>query len=169
MDWKKLLLYIGIPVIIIAIGISLFLYITKDNVSVFYRTYTNEDGWSKWSKTGEVSGNDHYITAMQFKVKSRLRGVIYYTVSKGEKEEFFKYEKEQKNGKTVGNKKDKIKSLIINFSEKLYKKYELQYRTYTKENKWSEWFPSGASAIQTDKTGNKIYCIRKIQVRIKRK
>lgn len=124
------------------INLIIFNINNSNKVTVYYRTYTKENGWTKWSKNGETSGNKKdNITNIQVKAKTNKKGLIGYRLynSKIKWSDSYSY-------------LDKIKAQTINgvkigSTEDIYKKFDVCYRTYNGKNKWLEWtcngFPSG--------------------------
>lgn len=162
MNLKKHLKLICIIAGFIVLSGIVFLFIGNNSVSVYYRTYTKENGWSSWKKNGAECGTNSNITAVQIKEKSLIRGTIYYNAVSGKKSELLD---DKKNGETLGNKKEILSSINVNFSEKLFKKYKISYKTYSKELGWSKWVSDGVHAIQTDDSTQEIYPIKKIMIK----
>lgn len=157
-----------IVLMIIAIGLLLFslanliiINYKKNYVpTIMYRTYTKEKGWSKWSKNGEISGNN--VNSLKgIKVKSRLlrKGKLDYQI----------YTK----GKWLSNinlndKKYKDKLMSINgvkfiLNDKYKQNYSICYRTYVKKIGWYDWSCDGRP------NGNKDKNIQSIEVKIIKK
>lgn len=142
-----------IAIIIISfclIAISARNYNNINKVKVYYRTYTKENGWSRWSKNGEISGNGKYnILNIEVKVKSRISGGTVYSVY-------------QKKDWVPSTKKIGVKP-IYGFKASLYDylhyEYSLYYRTYNKKDKWLEW------SYGNNINGNKDEPITKIQIK----
>lgn len=136
-DLKKILfLAFIIIVILIIIIFKLTNYLLSDkmrNIGVlttYYRTYTQNNGWSKWSKNGVTSGDfENKILNVQVKL-SKKQAVVYDLYS---------------NGKWINNQNlsDSNKNGINAIKASLYyensKKYDLCYRTYNKSSKWMGW------------------------------
>ena len=119
-------------------------------IKVYYRTYTKENGWSKWSKNGLTSGNkEDDILNIEVKVKPKKQGGVTYNV----------YQKEW-SGNTEKLKKQKIKSVKFGLVGKMYRKYDVCYRTYNETNKWLEW------ACDGEISGNKTKNIKALEVKI---
>lgn len=119
--------------------------------SIYYRTYTKENGWSKWVKDGKTSGDKKTnIQNIQIKVKNNT-DVIYSL-----------YTDDWSNSYNVSSKiKNKdIKGIKISLMDKLYKKYDIYYRTYNSDNEWLEW--SSDYLI----SGNKNKTINAIEIKI---
>ena len=71
-------------------------------LNVYYRTYTKENGWSKWSKNGLTSGNmKNDITKIEVKIKNKKGKVGYRIYNKN------KWTKEYYS-------RDEMKNLVIN-------------------------------------------------------
>lgn len=135
---KKNILIFIISIIVIII-ISFFLInrgrIYTKGIKVYYRTYTKEKGWSKWSKNGQVSGDKkHNIIATQMKVKSKSHGYIFYNVYSDDWQMNNCYDEiicgDLKSKKT-------IKKVKVTLSDTLYKRFKTTYRIYDK--KWSNY------------------------------
>ena len=154
-DKKFLILCISI-VMIFVIGISIFLFVNREHANVYYRTYTKENGWSKWVKNGKESGNGKDpILNIEIKVRSNYKGGVDYAV--------------YQNGKwtnTIGNITDgkfdnkTIYGIRVGLIGKLGKNYNIYYRTYNTSDKWMEWTSAAGSS------GNKSSSIKKIQMKV---
>ena len=72
MKSKKGLLFILIVLVTVGVCFFTYKYINR-KPTVYYRTYTVENGWTKWSKNGKTSGDGkHDITAIEIKVKAKV-------------------------------------------------------------------------------------------------
>lgn len=106
-------------------------------VTVYYRTYTKEHGWSRWSKNGVTSGNKKDdILNIEVKVKSKTNGDISYRIYNSDG-------KWQKN-KTFGSKTktEEIQGLKLTLIGTLSRKYDVLYRFYV-NGKWTNWYSNG--------------------------
>lgn len=148
--------------LIIIIGLIIII-ITKLNsdgmanegiVNVYYRTYTSNNGWSKWSKNAITSGNkEDDITNIQIKVKNNKDGFIRYSLYNNDN-----WSKEYDiNSKIKNNSFNAIK---IALTDALKIKYDICYRTYNEKNKWLEW------TCDYDISGNEKMPVRAIEVKI---
>ena len=75
---KKIILFT--IVILLALIVFIITYSKSGYANVYYRTFTKENGWTRWSKNGEVNGSDKNIKAMQIRIKSNIDGNIEYTI-----------------------------------------------------------------------------------------
>ena len=154
-DKKFMLLCISIVAIFI-IGLSIFLFVRREHANVYYRTYTKENGWSKWVKNGKESGNGKdNILNIEIKVKSNYKGDIDYAVYQNGK--WSKSIGNIKNGK-FDNKK--IYGIRVGLIGKLGRNYNIYYRTYNAVDKWMEWTSAAGSS------GNISVPIKKIQMKV---
>lgn len=142
---KKMLLILAFILIIIFI---LFLVIAKpfendkmENAgikNIKYRVYT-KDGWSKWTKNGITAGDKkHKIKNVQIKVSFK---------NNDSKLDYYLYN----NGKWVSDLdiKNNLKNIrgfkLAFMDQKLMKKYNICYRTHTKNSNWLNWSCDGAT------------------------
>ncbi|MBP3906698.1 MAG: hypothetical protein J6D12_06205 [Peptostreptococcaceae bacterium] len=136
---SKLELTILIITILIFLGSIIFFavkIIIENHVpTVYYRTYSKEDGWTKWCKNGEICGSDHYITALQINLKTSKRGFVYTNVMSNNKWQ----SKDKENNQVIGDKKNPIQSIKIRITDDLFKKYILKYRISDNSKKWNDW------------------------------
>ena len=117
---------------------------------VYYRTYTKENGWSKWSKNGLTSGNKNDdILNIEVKVKPKKQGSVTYNV----------YQKKW-SGNTKKFQDQKIKGIKFGLAGKMYRKYDICYRTYNEKNDWLEWSCDG------EISGNKDKNIKALEIKI---
>lgn len=130
----------------------LFLYKIGFNYksNIYYRTYTKENGWSRWVKNGKTSGNGKdSILNIQLKVKTKGDN-LYYA-----------FYQAPDTWVTNRDKSDeKIYGFKANLKNALKENYSIYYRTYNNKNKWFEW--------STDEVinGNKKVPITKIEIKI---
>lgn len=125
--------------------------------SVYYRTYTKEQGWSKWTKNGLTSGNikkKYAIKNIQIKVKSNSEKEFTYDLYNTNE----KWISELDENAKIENKK--INAIRIENLGKLGRKYDICYRTYNKKNGWLEWSRNG------EINGNRTENISGIQIKI---
>lgn len=157
-DSFKKILILGLLLIgVILISIPIINKINSDGmtqtkgVKIYYRTYTKEKGWSKWSKNGKTSGNKKYdITNIEIKVKSRTEGTITYSI----------YQKGKWNDNSSQLKNKNINGIKISLGGKLRRKYNVYYRTYNDKDKWLDW--TGTAGI----SGNAKKTIKAIEIKI---
>ena len=101
-----------------------------DNVKIiikndiwYYKVFTKEKKWSKWSKNGMTSGNDYSIRNIKIKCKKDSFSVMYYTDGDWSL---------KSNNKTINGIK------IVNTGYFL-EKYDVCYRTYNKKSISPYW------------------------------
>lgn len=129
---------------------------------VYYRTYTKEKGWTKWSKNGETSGNGNDITAIQIKLKSFEKGSIKYNVSY----DGINYDDNvSEDNNDSGNKEKVIKAFKVMLNKDISKKYYANYRSSTKKTKWDSFTSESKSSYPWPITSN-YKTIKYIQIRI---
>ena len=127
---KTIIFFIILLVIVIGLCI-LTKHMVNKIPSVYYRTYTKEQGWSKWVKDGKTSGNQKdNILNIQIKFKKSNKDIIYSLYND-------KWSESYNVSSKVSNKE--IKALKISLMDNFYKKYDIYYRTYNNDNKWLEW------------------------------
>lgn len=138
---KKLLFLLSIVVIAIIIIIGIIFVTNSKNdgmentkqISIYYKTYTDEDGWSKWSKNGLTSGNKKYaIKNIKIKVRTKDNGFVSYGVYSNKK---WKDDLEEDSSL----KNNYIRGLYFYNVNTLSSKYNICYRTYNKKDKWFAW------------------------------
>lgn len=106
--------------------------------NVYYRVYTKENGWSRWSKNGLTIGNKkNSILNVQIKTKSKYSGITSYKIYNGDWSKYYDSKTEEGNYKKIKN--SNIKAIKIFNDSELRKKYQICYRTYNKTNKWLNW------------------------------
>ena len=156
---KKIILIILVFVILI-VGTIILINNKNDGMdqsgilTVKYRTYSNKNGWSKWTKNGITSGNlSDDISNIEFKLKAKDGTISYQTYS---------IEDGWSETKEIDKHYDKknINGIKIELIDGIYKKYSICYRKYNKENKWLEWSCNGQV------NGNKSQRVNGIQVKI---
>ena len=155
-EW--ILLIIAIIVFLMSFGY--FCYREIPNLlkpGIYYRTYTKESGWSKWSKNGETSGNKNAITAIQIKLKgTNSKNVLW--------------EKEYKtNGEITGNKKDGIKEIKIKLSDKLNKKYTVKYKLKMRNTTWDTYSTDDQTNFAKIDNNFKLVPCKYIQIKIEKR
>ena len=124
------------------------------NIKVYYRTYTENGGWSSWSKNGKTSGNlKADIKNIEIKVKKKNMGSVVYRITDGK-------ELSEENDINASFKKQDINGLKVGLTDTLKKKYDICYRTYNKKNKWLEWTCNG------EYSGNKDENITGVEIKI---
>lgn len=154
---KMLILFIVLVAIVTTICLVIKNNINKEP-SVYYRTYTKENGWSKWVKDGETSGNKNTITAIQIKIKSRVKGDIVYSTLYNSN-----WDKQCYSNDVSGNKNNYIYGIKMMLTKTLYKKYNIYYRIYDGKN-WYDWTTDYSMAMINSSLG-----IKKIEILIKDK
>ena len=130
---------------------ALFFFIINNNLDktpdIYYRTYTKEQGWSKWCKNGKISGNGiNKILNIELKLE---KGIVEYSLYKNEK---WITSPTKKNSEVFGFK-SQLNGPISN-------EYILYYRTYNKKDKWLGW------TNYNEISGNKKESISKIQIKL---
>lgn len=142
---KKVLIPLIITVLIIVFII--FIYNNRNDgmaqqgiVKTYYKVFTKENKWSKWSKNGMTSGNDYSIRNIKIKCKKDSFSIMYYTDGDWSL---------KSNNKTINGIK------IINTGSFLGK-YDVCYRTYNKKDKWLNWACNGEISGNTSEKIEKI-------------
>ena len=161
---KKIILFA--IVILLALIVFIITYSKSGYANVYYRTFTKENGWTKWSKNGEVNGSDKNIKAIQVKVKSNFDGDIEYTIfSNG------KWLDKKSSDEVIGDKTNDIYKIRLDLKGKLKEKYILKYRIKTTDGEWSIWGYKNLPLSKTnDETkNNEVLSIRKIQLKFEKK
>ena len=134
---KKTIIISMIIVLLIAI---VLLIVNKDvihtkGIKIYFRTYSEKNGWTIWSRNGQINGNKKEpITAIQIKIKSKSNGKVFYNTKQNDKWQL----NDTTSGKTSGNEKDNISSIRMMLSDTLFNKYTISYRS-NKKGEWSEW------------------------------
>lgn len=137
---KKKYLYFLLVILILIVVIKICFFKTDgmENagiLKVYYKTYTEESGWSGWAKNGLTSGNmKDNIKAFKIKLGNN-DAVIYSTYSTKENWSDNYVSDEDSNFDEENNVKAIKMSLFYGTSIS----YDLCYRTYNKKNKWLEW------------------------------
>ena len=109
-----------------------------NEATVYYRVYTKENGWSRWSKNGITSGNKKdNILNIQIKTKSKYSGITSYKIYNDDWSKYYDSKTEEGNFKKIKN--SNIKAIKIFNDSELRKKYQICYRTHNKTNKWLNW------------------------------
>ena len=109
-----------------------------NEATVYYRVYTKENGWSRWSKNGITSGNKKdNILNIQIKTKSKYSGITSYKIYNDDWSKY--YDSKTEEGKFKKIKNSNIKAIKIFNDSELRKKYQICYRTHNKTNKWLNW------------------------------
>ena len=151
---KIIILVSCIILVIVSLVVFNCMKIDSNEYKISYRIYDKRNGWSKWSKNGKTAGDGiNAIQKIEIKIKNKNEKVRY---------ELFE------NGKWVSetDKKVKIKdmyALKLSITPKLYKNYNIFYRTYNKKDNWLEW------AYNNEISGNKEAPITKVQIKILKK
>ena len=102
---------------------------------ISYRTYTKENGWSKWSKNGIISGNKtNPIRKIEIKIRGK-DGYVYSTYSAEKKWSDI----QSSDSNTIIEDGNDLKAIKMSLYYGSSKYYDLCYRTYNKKNKWLEW------------------------------
>ena len=137
---KKELVLLVLAIIVFISALGYFCYKEIPELikpKVYYRTYTKEKGWSRWSKNGEISGNKYSIRAIQIK-NSRNLDIKYSLRFKNNKWS----EKTIKNKEVIGDKQDNITAIGLSLP-KLEKKYKIIYRISSSNQKWYDYIENG--------------------------
>lgn len=156
---KKIILLILIFVILI-MGVIILVNNKNDGMeqsgilTVKYRTYSDKNGWSKWTKNGITSGNlNDNISNIGLKLRTKDGTISYKTYSMDDGWSDSKEIDKKYNDKN-------IYGVSFELIEGIYKKYNICYRTHNKENKWLEWSCNG------DMNGNSKQNVNGIQIKI---
>ena len=141
MDIKKILknkkVLISLAVTVLIIIFVIFIINNKNDgmenindASIYYRTFTSKNGWSKWSKNGITSGNidADYIENIEIKIKTKQKNDYSYSIYTKEKGWI-----EDNTGKYG------INALKLDLYGTFSNKYDVCYRTYNKKDKWLDW------------------------------
>ena len=137
---KKELVLLVLAIIVFISALGYFCYKEIPELikpKVYYRTYTKEKGWSRWSKNGEISGNKYSIRAIQIKNPRNL-DIKYSLRFKNNKWS----EKTIKNKEVIGDKQDNITAIGLSLP-KLEKKYKIIYRISSSNQKWYDYIENG--------------------------
>ena len=109
-----------------------------NEATVYYRVYTKENGWSRWSKNGITSGNKkNNILNIQIKTKSKYSGITAFKIYNKNWSKYYDSKTDEGNYKKL--KSSNIKAIKIFNDSELRKKYQICYRTHNKTNKWLNW------------------------------
>lgn len=156
---KKIVFLVAIILIIVVSIIAFINYFNNDGmkrtkgISIYYKTYTDEDGWSKWSKNGVTSGDQvHKIKNIEVKIKSKDKGKVLYKAYINDKWGNDLY--------NVLPKNNNINGVEIMATDIINRKYNICYRTYNKKDKWFEWSCDG------DMNGNSQENITALEVKM---
>ena len=123
--------------------------------NIYYRTYTKENGWSKWTKNGLTSGNlKDNILNIQVKVDKKTKGEARYRVYSEKNNWSDEY------GSNASILNQNITGVRFGLSETKSKTSNICYRTYNKENEWMEW------SCDSEINGNKNENIKAIEIKI---
>lgn len=156
MSDKKFKIMCASIVTVFAIVIIAILLMNRQYANVYYRTYTKENGWSRWVKNGKTSGNGKdNILNIEVKVKSNLKGTVTYSVYQGGK-----WTKDIGNIQSGKFKNKTIYGLRVCLTGILNKQYHIYYRTYNSADKWLNW------GTDADSSGNRDVAIKKVQMKI---
>lgn len=153
---KTKILLIIIPLIILSL-LLVFLFINLFSDKVYYRTYSKEYGWTKWTKNGGISGvKGADILKIQIKTEKHFnhKGEVFYKTYYNDK---FQYDYKC-CGKSNSNGKYKIEGIKMMFSDDLYNDYDIYYRTYTDKQGWLKF------AKNEEISGAKNEAIQMIQI-----
>ena len=146
---KKILIIIFF-ILVIVLFISNSFDVEKRGIkTVEYRVYTKENGWSKWAKNGNSSGNKKdNILKIEIKTKADSNVSTQYF-----------------DGKNWNSKTDNKSINAISFSNmySFAEKYSMCYRTFNKKNGWMNWT---CSDDNDNISGNSKETITAIQVKI---
>lgn len=129
-----------------------------NEATVYYRVYTKENGWSRWSKNGITSGNKkNNILNIQIKTKSKYSGITAFKIYNKNWSKYYDSKTDEGNYKKL--KSSNIKAIKIFNDSELRKKYQICYRTYNKKNKWLNW------VCEDEISGNKNENITAIEIK----
>lgn len=132
---KKSIIVLIVTIILIFI---LFLLFNNGSIitNVYYRTYTKENGWSKWSKNGETSGDlKNDILKIEIKTNDKNGEAVFRTYSVNNKWSSKEIKVNKNNENIVG--------IVFGLTDKLKRTSTICYRTYNDENRWMEWSCDG--------------------------
>ena len=153
---ELVLLILAIIVFLSAFGYFCYNEIPKlIKPKIYYRTYTKEKGWTKWSKNGDFSGDGiNAIQNIEIRVKANMPALVNYEI----------YQDNKWNVVEMLGKKKKIKikdvyALKSVLTSDIENEYEVFYKTCIK-GKCYGW---GNSLTIS---GNKTKPITKIQMKI---
>ena len=101
--------------------------------NVYYRTYTDKNGWTKWSKNGLTSGNKkNEIKNIEVKIKKYDNdNIIFKTYSNNKWSDYILSGSNKKNASIYG--------ISVMTTNDMKEKYEVCYRSYNTMNGWLEW------------------------------
>ncbi len=147
-NYKILLIALGI---ILAIVLGIISNYNRKNATVYYKTYTKENGWTHYSKNGKTNGKDNDIKAIQFDVKYQNSGFVVskILVNGVWSENVFSDE-------VNGNKEKNITAIKLALTDNLYHKNNICYRVHNSKNKWLGWACNGQEAGTIDTAIDKI-------------
>lgn len=145
-------------IILLTLIVSMIIFYSFDNdgmnnsgiYNVKYKV--NQNGWTKYSRNGMTAGDKKTpIQNLEIKAKDK-DGSIYY--------EIYTSKWSEQNYNATKNNSNQIYGIRINTSNKLYKKYDVCYRTYNNKDKWLNWTCKG------NISGNKEEPITAIEIKI---
>ena len=160
---KKLILIIVTAIILVTLIVIIVNKFNNDGMensgilNVYYRTYTKEKGWSKWSKNGITSGNKK-DNILNIEVKTKRGEQVVYTVLNEENYSYDETDGMYNVDLSKGNYN--VKGIIVDLTDSINKKYDVCYRTYNEENKWLNWSCDGQVSGNNDKV------VKSIEVKI---
>ncbi|MGI6590288.1 MAG: L,D-transpeptidase family protein [Eggerthellaceae bacterium] len=120
-------------------------YVKKS--SLRYQANILGKGWKHWVKSGSVTGNTSYQTAIkQIRMKARTSysgGISYRVLTRTGTWSAWK-----SRGKAAGSVKPskRARAVQIKLTSTLAKKYDVYYRVYAGDYGWTGWAKNGASA-----------------------
>lgn len=157
---NKIKRIISLILLVVTVGLLIgILFLSKDDgmvqtkgISIYYRTYTKENGWSKWSKNGITSGDlKNDIQNIQVKVIKKEYSQVTYKIYTEDWSESYTKDSKIKNSKMYG--------LQLSLSDAAYKDYNIYYRTYNSKDKWLDWTFAGYTS------GNKDESIKAVEIK----
>ena len=160
---EKKLVWITL-IILCTVFVFLLIYNKNSYANVYYRTYTKENGWTKWSKNAEINGNKNTISAIEVKMKSNLDGKVVYKSYYNKKWE----EKNRTDKQLSGNKKDEINSIRMKLTGDLNERYNIKYRIKCTDKEWSAWEDYYGEVFYSEGT-NYDLPIKKVQIKLEEK
>lgn len=138
---KRILFPTTIVLVLIIIFIIIMVFCANDGMenkgvrNVVYRTYTKENGWSKWTKNGLISGNKkNEILNIQIKYPKNNISYGIYNPNRGWINDLTSIDK-TKNMKITGIQFDIYRDLMYNC--------DICYRSHNSTNKWLGWTCNG--------------------------
>lgn len=161
---KKEIILLVVAIIVFLSALGFFCYREIPELlkpKVYYRTYTKEKGWSRWSKNGKTSGNGYDITAIQIKMKNSKGTIEYYVSNDG----VTLKKNISKEKETAGNMKSPIKCFSVKSLGEFSDKYILKYRASAKSDKW-DYYISESTCNYVSPIKKNFSNIKYIQIKV---